>query len=461
MEIKEVDSFKISVEKIQHIKSLEYEINLSQNKLHCIVGKNGVGKTTLIKAIQNFKETDTIDKLSRLNIVQENSKIVYTLDNINYTFLPIQAENRYILDSKDTPPQENKKQLNIEFPAPKGKRFNTYERLGGDIGEDIKTRFAINNYDDKPTELIQILKNIYDSTEYFDNLEQIITKNESYFIKPLNQENYIREDDFSSGEYMIIQIFKLIKKGCKLIVIDELDISLDSRAQINLLQELQNLCQIYQTNILFTTHSLAIMKKINELNENLYYMSNNNGTIDISIHSYNYIKAELFQFTGYDKIILTEDETLKNYLEYLLKNKNIYKIYAIIPCNSESETIKILKTNQQNNIFGTDDIKIILDGDVQDKYKQKQIFSDICFIPFNDLEIECLNLYKNEQIKNDNEINKTMKNIPDEKNRAKFVFEKIISKSILSKTEIFEQINNQKLDNAKTFTDNIIEFLNN
>ena len=35
----------------------------------------------------------------------------------------------------------------------------------------------------------------------------------------------IREDDFSSGEYMIVQIYKLMQKKCKLIVIDELDIS--------------------------------------------------------------------------------------------------------------------------------------------------------------------------------------------------------------------------------------------
>jgi ABC-type cobalamin/Fe3+-siderophores transport system ATPase subunit len=41
--------FNCILSNIQHIEELKFNIDLSENKLMCIVGKNGVGKTTLIK----------------------------------------------------------------------------------------------------------------------------------------------------------------------------------------------------------------------------------------------------------------------------------------------------------------------------------------------------------------------------------------------------------------------------
>lgn len=452
-----MDSFKIFLRNIQHIKSFEYEIDLSQHKLHCIVGKNGVGKTTLIKSIQNFKQTDTIDKLSRLNIVQNDSKIIYTIDDTNYTFLPILIENRYILDSKDILDKNEKNQLNIEFPAPKGKRFDNYERLGGSIGEDIKSKFAIGHYDDKPIDLIKILKNIYENTTYFDNLEQITIKDEAYFIKPLSSENYIREDDFSSGEYMIIQIYKLIKKNCKCIVIDELDISLDSRAQINLLQELQKLCEEYQTNIIFTTHSLAIMKKISELNENLYYMSSDNGIVGINIHSYNYIKAELFQFSGYDKIILTEDKMLESYLQYILQNKNIITKYKIVYIAGSNQTIDLMQRNASLNLFNGADVISVLDGDQQEQYGD---LDDVIILYEQSIEKflyqKYLDGYFNGKNIDTDSINKA-KNL---KKQASALYHDVIGKGYMTQLEVFDLLISENQINADNFKNSVIDFLN-
>jgi ABC-type glutathione transport system ATPase component len=390
-----MNKFNIIIKNIQHIKSLKYEIDLSKNALHCIVGKNGVGKTTLVKAIENFKESNALDKLSRINIVKQDSEIIYTINDTKYSFKPILDNNKYILDTQDSISQEDKNKIFTELPIPKGKRFDTFEKLGGKIGDDIKTSFSVEEYGEKPTELIDILNRIYNSQDRFNDLKEINTKDGSkYYIKPIDQENYIREDDFSSGEYMLIQIYKLIKTGCKLIVIDELDISLDSSAQINLIQELRALVAQYEINLIFTTHSLAIMKILKD--DELFYMEEIENEIIIQNKSYNYIKSLLFQFEGYDKIILTEDKMLQEYLKFIIPSTlTTFSKYEIIYIAGADQVIDLMKRNQELNFFNTKNVMSFLDGDTLTKY---QDIENIIFLPFESIEKELYNLYQAGQL---------------------------------------------------------------
>ena len=452
-----LNKFKIVLENIQHINFLEYEIDLSKNSLFCLVGKNGIGKTTLIKSIQNFKETNTLDKVSRLNIIKEYSKIIYTINDEEYKFLPENFDNKYILDCYKQIDENFQKNIFTEFPIPYGKRFDVYSKLGGDIGEYIKTKFAQESYNEKPTELIRILNNIYGTHKYND-LEQIIFKSEKYYIKPLNKQNYIREDDFSSGEFMIIQIYKLIKNNCKFIAIDELDISLDSSAQINLIKELRKLAECYTFNLLFTTHSLAIMKMMQE--KELYFMEEAENKIVIENRSYNYIKAELFQFIGYDRIILVEDKMIKSYIEYLIKDISLFSRYEIIDIAGSNQTVELMKKNKTLNLFGTDKVLTILDGDQIQQYKNNP---DIKFLPVKSIEkylyekFIYLELYG---ILNGKNID--MKSISRAKNlkkKAKALYCDSIQKKYISQLKVFELIEIDKEEDVSTFREEIIGFL--
>ena len=238
MEIKMINYFRIQLENIQHIKFLDYSIDLSYNKLHCLVGKNSVGKTTLVKAIQNFKDSTTLDKLSRLNIVKKDSKIIYEVDSHLYTFLPLYDNGKYILDMKGIINIETQNQIYVELPMPNDQRTKSYQKFqedyksskAGTITYKIQSDFATKNYREKPQKLIDMLNTIY-TTDKFDNLEQVNIGKDIYYFQDF-EDYYLREDDFSSGEYMLVQLFKLINEGCRLIVIDEIEISLDSSAQI-------------------------------------------------------------------------------------------------------------------------------------------------------------------------------------------------------------------------------------
>jgi ABC-type cobalamin/Fe3+-siderophores transport system ATPase subunit len=453
---KMINKLEIDIQNIQHIKNLNYKIDLSNNRLHCIVGKNSVGKTTLIKIIQNLKESDTLDKFSRLNIINQDSKITYTINDTSYIFDPKIINKKYILDTNKIIPRDSRNSIFTEFPIPYGQRFDTYARLGN-IGKDIASKFAINDYDEQPMELIDLLNAIYNTSTYND-LEQLNIKNIKYYIKPLNTQNYIREDDFSSGEYMIIQLYKLITQQNKFIVIDELDISLDSSAQVNLIEQLQKLCKKYNSNILFTTHSLAIMKKIDQIEEHLYYMKNYDGLVSIEKRSYNFIKAELFQFVGYDKIILVEDILAKEFIEYNLLNQNIFCKYKVIFIGGHSETVGIFHRNKIDNFFGTDKVLVILDGDQQ--YNTYDPIYDstvgVNFLPILSVEKELHSYFMQNQL--DTIIDRI--NYPDNIGH-KALYKRIVrSKKDMTDNQIFNLIKENKENQIKDFVKSIIDFLN-
>ncbi len=448
--------FKIEIKNIQHIKSLKCEFDLSNHGLHCIVGKNGVGKTTFIKVLQNFKETNFLDKSSRINIIKKDSYIEYQFNEEKFRFDSDIIDSKYILDTKAHLNQDIQNNIFTELPLPKGKRFNAYDRLG-EIADDFRQKFALSEYI-APIDLIDIFKEVYQNDK-FENLKEIKIGDISYYILPLDEQNYIREDDFSSGEYMLIQIYKLIQDRNKLIVIDEIDISLDAAAQVRFMKVLDKLAKKYELNIIFTVHSLAIMKVFSSdgIDGYLYYMEEFEEQITIEKCSYNFIKAELFQFIGYDKIILTEDKMLFDYIEYLLKDESFFNTYRIIPCGGFGETLKIQDTNKNHNILGTKNVKIVLDNDKFEKYKDKEF---IYFIPFDDIEMECLSLYRSKEIENFDEIDTELRKIPKEKDKSKFVVENLQKNNKYTLVKLFEIINNNSSKTVEEFKKNIVEFLN-
>merc|ERR1711879_883483 len=170
----------------------------------------------------------------------------------------------------------------------------------------------------------------------FEKLKQVEIKKTTYYfiLKDEADRYYIREDYFSSGEYFVVNLFKQIQQGKKLIVIDEIDISLDASAQVNLVKVLREYCEQYETNIVFTTHSLALMKTLQD--DELYYMETfqKQGIDQISVmaRSYNFVKSVMYGFTGFDRYILTEDKCLANYIEYIIttSGQNLFFQHQVI-----------------------------------------------------------------------------------------------------------------------------------
>lgn len=377
---------EISIKDVQHVKKIDFSVDLAEKSLVCIAGKNGIGKTTLIKAIRNLVAADTFPNTSASRSFSEASEIVYKIDGKSIIFK--YDKTKRIIDTRDAVPSSLRKNISVELPIPHGERFNFFDKIR-EIDPSLRSQVVLERYA-KATELINFLEAVY-STKKFENLVEIRIKGVPYYVIPFPDKYYLREDHFSSGEYFLINLYRRIVSGYTAIFIDEIDISLDAAAQVRLVEWLRKFKEIYKTTFVFTTHSLAMMRMLDP-NE-LYYMEElEDGTTAIEKRSYAFIKSTLFGFTGWDKYILTEDDVLKDFLEYFINNycKRSFYQHKIIYVGGGTNTTDLLERNRTERFFSKDPKNVIavLDGDQRGTAHSKKI--NVFCIPFDSVEKELL-----------------------------------------------------------------------
>lgn len=443
----------INIKNIQHINNFSVEIDASGYGLKCIVGKNGVGKTTLIKCIRNFSRSDTFSKTSPAEIFSKESQIDYDIDGSAYSFSYDEVTNG--LEMKKPIPISDRENVDVELPIPHGSRFNFFQSISN-ANDAIVKAIAFQTYD-KPNELIELLNSTY-STNKFDKLIEIEEKGNKYYCLLMGDDGrYIREDYLSSGEFFLISLYRKVKSRKKLIVIDELDISLDAAAQVFLVKKLREYCEKFSVNILFTTHSLALMRTL-ECDE-LYYLTNENGNVNVSSVSYNYIKSLLFGFEGWDKYILTEDEVLENYLEYLIKNycKDTFYRYKIIYVGGGVNVVDLMERNVKSQFLSSpENVICILDGDQKD-LKHVTRHRNVYCIPQLSVEKDLYSSYQ----ECDNSIPRLGANEHYLKTGKadKKLFSNLITHQLMSERMIHDFVTRKHQDGINKFIINIQNFL--
>jgi len=450
-----MNNFSITIENIQHIKKLELELDLTDSGLMVIIGKNGVGKTMLFKGIQNLVTSNTFATTSNKYIYKENSKILYKINSAEYEYLFTYNKKVETLDYKGEIEKSIIDNIFVELPIPFGKRFKQFQKIG-EVDRDIRTSIVSKQYT-TPQALIELLNYIYD-TERFNNLKEITVKKEKYYAVILENDYYIREDYLSSGEYFIINIYKLIQEKRKLIAIDEIDISLDAMAQVRFVKKLRELSKEYCVKLLFSTHSLALIKTLEQ--DELFYMDLNEGVCSFEKKSFNYIKSLLYGFQDYDKYILVEDEMTQKYIEYILGDENIFSKYIIIPIGGDVQVIALMDKSHNQKIFDDNENVIsILDGDKNhhSAYIERK---DIDFLPFKSIEKDLFDFYNDGSGFIDFTPEELVNNNLQGEATHKKIYKMLIRKKIKSQYEIFEFLSDKKLEEVETFKKMLLTFLN-
>ncbi|MGO4400427.1 AAA family ATPase [Achromobacter sp. PAB15] len=372
--------FVVEMVEVRPIKALRFEIDLERNQLLCIVGKSGSGKTTLVKSILNFTLSDTLARTAPEGIVQRDSRVLYRFGEQEFLFT--YDESLRMLNTRVPVPAALKAQVLVELPMPYGHRFNFFRTLS-ESDHEIRRAIILGDYR-VPVELIAFLTRIYGERR-FDAFVEIELRGGSCCCVLLPDGRYLREDYFSSGEYSLISLFRKVRKGARLLVVDEIDISLDARAQARLAAELRELCAQHGVNIVVTSHSLAMMQTLGS--DELLYMDRAAHEVTFSKTSFSYVKSLMFGFSGRDRYILTEDPVLKAFLEYLIRRycpPSFYS-YHLIDVGGAYQVVDLMIRNEQEEFLGpSQDVISILDGDQQStKFSQSK---NVYCIPLESVE---------------------------------------------------------------------------
>ena len=419
--------FRLEILNVQQIESLSLKLDLARYDLTCIVGRNGVGKTTLVRALKNLSQSDTFLRTAPAGIFSAESRIRYWVDGEEVTF---QFDERIqSLNCRAEISHRARSLCAVELPIPHGERFNYFQSISR-ADRHIRGQIVLEEYS-CPKELIEFLSDVY-STDKFKALVETRVEGQSYYSLLRDDGSYLREDYFSSGEYFLINLYRTIMGSSRLIVVDEIDISLDAAAQVKVLKHLREFCRRYRSNLVFTTHSLAMMRTLED--DELFYMERRGVETELRPVSYSYVKSLLYGFSGWDRYILTEDPVLHDFIESLIRRsfRDVFFKYKIIYIGGGSQVVDLLGRNRENQFFTVPaNVIAILDGDQRDEPFAKE--DDVYCLPFDSVEKVLYKHYKEQDFPNKRVRQRNF-------GRPKDLFGALIHERRMSRDEIHEYI---------------------
>lgn len=358
---------QVSIKNVKSFQSLQLEFNFSEQQMIVITGKNGIGKTTIVKALKQIYDPKVFTHTSSEGSISDSSEISVHLSHHPEVIFQY---NKHLkaLDTKSVLPAKNT--VVAELPVPFGDRFRRYSDVSA-IDVDLRTNIATSNYK-VADELKAFLVSVYGhvSSHRYENLCETRVKGTKYYFIPQDDDYYLREDHFSSGEFFLIQLFRFIKTGAKFIIIDEVDIALDAVAQVNLYNSLTEILQGTESKIILISHSLALMKKTPD--GALFYLESIQGKLTLESKSFGYINSDLYGFKGSDKYILTEDPVLEGFILFIIQYFNIqpdyeYKVIGVGGCN-QLKTL-LMKNEVDEPFSNAENVLAVLDNDAYPDFK--------------------------------------------------------------------------------------------
>lgn len=259
----------------------------------------------------------------------------------------------------------------------------------------------------------------------------------------------------STGENLLISILNslnirnsdrtTINIPC-ILLLDEIELALHPSSLKRLVVFLKDISNRFNYAVYFSTHSLELISSIKP--ENIYFLDRHS---DHSLELINpcypaYATRMLYDHTGYDYIILVEDDLAREIIKRLLKQNSLWgnKLIYILPCGGYSNVIDLGQEVVSSNLVGkTSNISIILDADIKlqaENYIANNGISNN--IPLNYLPIESLEKYLKSKLF-DNVDHKLFRHLND------FVFHQVSLNQIIdeyrSSNEYVKDSNGKKL----------------
>lgn len=388
----------LHIYKIKSIGDLQISFPIEKG-LYAITGQNGSGKSTVVactsRAFFNMKMEDYFGEMD------------------SDAFIKCELGGIFRHWYKDA---NNKWQH----------RSNGHMRIKGFYEGSLifGTRFRNTSYDKiKRIENVDISKLIIADDFIRINLGEILQKRSDFYEKVLiypKNVNGISSDIFfyekngkrisqfhmSTGENLLISLLNSlnirnkdgisIDKPC-VILLDEIELALHPSSLKRLVDFLKKMSDNYNYAIYFSTHSIELISGIKP--DNIFYIERHaDNSIEILNPCYPaYATKFLYDHTGYDNVILVEDDLAKNIINRIIREESLMdnKLVHILPCGGHNNVLELADDVTRNNLLGKKaSICVILDRDIKEIAQKYMVTRSICRnIPVQYLPIESLEKY--------------------------------------------------------------------
>ena len=335
---------EIILSNIKDVKEMRFNVP-TLSGIFLIVGKNGVGKTTLLTSIDRIRNSHafaygfSVSKYDNTIDQFTNTKITYAGNESTVVYT--RRERRWV----PTPRSQSEKVFNeFEFKHIIFIKANS-DRITP-TGDEIKKGNTIqaNSY------LKDALNEIFE-TNKFDSLRLLRNgrgkgKIPAQFYVIKNKNEHFSEKRFSSGEIATIRLIESVMDAREktLILLDETEMALHPRVQSNLYDFLLQLADQKDITILMSTHSSTLIHKTRP--DKIFLIDKNSNGSSVVLNPCCPANAighvDDISNAGYDYLYFVEDDKAKLILEsmiehYKLITKKLFK-YRVIPVGGFNET---------------------------------------------------------------------------------------------------------------------------
>lgn len=216
----------------------------------------------------------------------------------------------------------------------------------------------------------------------------------------------ISQFHMSTGENLLISILNSINirnndrdsidKPC-MFFLDEIELALHPSSLKKLVTLMKSVADEYNYAIYFSTHSIELISGIKP--DNIFYIERHtDNSLEIINPCYPaYATKFLYDHSGYDKVILVEDDLAKDVINRILQERSMRnnKLIHILPAGGWFNVLKLADDVIKNNLLGKRAaISVVLDKDiVEDSKKHIVKYGYNSSIPIGYLPISSLEKY--------------------------------------------------------------------
>jgi len=365
-------STKLTIKNLKNIKSLEFEV--PGPGAYLLTGSNGSGKTSLLTCLSRLRNSGAFPRGFRSSThknldTHRGASIKYEIgaESVLYSYVeerwaPLPRKNSHLLATCGYPEV-------------------AYIAADADRVEPQKQEFSPRRVQSAPEKIRVAMNQIFSTSKFselcFLNLNRG-GRTKAYLIKnsqPGKVATYYSERNFSLGELCVLKLLLELDdiQHNSLILIDELELAIHPRAQVELFKYLVEYSEEKKLTIIFSTHSVTLIKSVDR--NQLLFLENNDGIVNCIRACYpTYALGHIGsgEESAPDCVIYVEDDSARKCVDEMvglyrssisLRNSALFTV-LIVPIGGFREILQFIDKSPQMLPRHTK-IVAILDEDVQ------------------------------------------------------------------------------------------------